>query len=88
MTPFDLKISFKMDTGEYPTWGSYELPYSGKPKSLYGLWIEEKLGNYEELRFQFKQEIGKTPVFKSYSVNDWLYSGYIEWLEEKYCAKN
>lgn len=87
MTPLDLRIQFKMDTGEYPVWNNKnKSTFFGRYKSIYGLWLEEKLGNYKELRYDFYKLFGFDPVYvRRNCLNDGLNREYISWLEQKFC---
>lgn len=85
MTPLDLRLKFKMDTGYYPV-HSLNPTFRGKLKSIYGNWLEEKLGNKENLRKLYTRFSGfyLCPIYnKNYIPQD-----YIVWLEEKILTEN
>lgn len=88
MTPTDLRVQFKLETGHYPFWDiqSYNpRPFVGKFKSLYGLWLEERLGNSKKLRETYYEEESINPIYpseKGYN-HEALNSKYTLWLEEK-----
>ncbi len=81
MTLIDVRIKFKMATGNNALWTDSLL--HGKKKSIYGLWMEEELGDPIQLRNTYFKEENDLPVFRSRSVEEWLSSGYMNWLEEK-----
>jgi hypothetical protein len=92
-TPIDLRVQFKMTTGFNPLWElnnikpKWQKHYSytlGKLKSIYGLWIEEKLGNYKKLRNYFYKRTCINPTFN----NEYLKQDYILYLEEIYIKNN
>jgi len=89
MTAIDLRIKFKFDTGEMPTWckkqwySMYEYSYDGKLKSIYGLWLEEHIGNYKKLRDEYYKYSGLDPVYRRRTcITDGLLQEYILWLED------
>jgi len=101
MTPIDLRIKFKMETGEYPVWNEKnELrPWGGWiligdkaiirgiPKSIYGLWLEEQLG-IKEIRDIYHCD---TSYYATYPKTnrkgpDRLSSEYTLWLEYQMCG--
>jgi hypothetical protein len=107
MTTTDLRIKFKLETGDYPTWVgdiygananaitsihrfTHTLVPSiyGKLKSIYGFWLEDKLGNSKKLREEFYKEFS---IFAKYEKTlrkpDILKQEYIFWLEEKMLDK-
>jgi len=96
MTTTDLRIRFKLETGDYPTWFGdiYSVMYTiapsiyGKLKSIYGFWLEDKLGNSKKLREEFYKEFS---IFARYGKTlrkpDILKQEYIFWLEEKMLDK-
>lgn len=105
MTQTDLRIQFKMETGEYPVWpqgkkrkirngyiwirsGPEAETFRGKRKSVYGLWLEEKLGGFKKLREEYFIEYKINPVYLNsrYSNAEYLTAEYMEWLEEKSLA--
>jgi hypothetical protein len=91
MTPTDLRIAFKMDTGSNALWektrngkdtGGTSL-MQGYPRSIYGIWLEEKIGKPKYLRdryFQVKKDAPTTNYYNPGS-HEVLYEDYIEWLE-------
>ncbi len=96
MTPIDLRSQFKLDSGKYPFWeGRREYqcfsprPFVSKFKSIYGLWLEEKLGNSKELRKTYYKETGINPIYPTehyflmQNNGEALNSKYTQWLEEK-----
>jgi len=98
MTQIELRVKFKLDTGELPLWGEDCWPktwrrkaegyLSGKKKSSFGLWLEEQLGNSVELRREYEKNGTKAIHRQPRNINsEWLTSHYIDWLEEKMLAK-
>lgn len=81
MTQMDLRIAFKMDTGKYPLWtknhdgqnvNSRLFPdkftfIKGVPSSLYGRWLEEKIGSPKELRNRYYRETKEEPTWYHFS---------------------
>jgi len=83
-TVTDLRIKYKLETGINPMWENYSYTDSSKFKSTYGLWLEEQLGNSNELRENYYNCEKNIPVFKRRTcINDVLTQNYIFWLEEK-----
>ncbi len=62
--------------------------FIGNPKTIYGQWLEEKLGNKHELRMKYKYETGKSAINPLYSHNskEKFTLGYSFWLEELYIS--
>ena len=104
MTLTDLRVKFKLDTGEYPVWvnrpkmnnrtflkyGWERVPdnasFKGKVKSIYGWWLEEKLGNPRKLRDQYQKDEGVTAVYpppNRRSMFEGFRCSYTLWLERK-----
>jgi hypothetical protein len=114
MNVTDLRIAFKMDTGQYPLWSQdhdgkdlrtarmkgriwpfrvfRESPpkttfLKGHPRTIYGLWLEDKIGKPKYLRDRFYKVTGETPnkfYFGPIGNKDVLFGDYIEWLETFY----
>lgn len=77
LTPIDLRIQFKFDTGENPrnyidNFKNYSY-VQGNFKNNYLMWLENKVGNLKRL---FKKDFG--------CYRNQL---YISYLEEKYLSK-
>jgi len=84
MTPIELRVSFKVDTGDYPTWfgdGYNRAFHLGKMKTEYGLWMEEKLGVQKVLREQYYQEERENAFYGD--KPNVLTQSYMRWLENK-----
>jgi hypothetical protein len=99
MNRTDLRIAFKMDTGEGALWaedhdgtdiGGYgNRPTTfikGRPRSIYGEWLEEQIGKPKYLRDRFyklHKEIPMSNYFggctRRYPV---YHEDYIEWMED------
>ena len=111
MNVTDLRIAFKMDTGEYPLWSHDhdgkdlrsarivgrtwifrpDPPKTtfikGHPRTVYGLWLEDKIGKPKYLRDRFYKVTGEIPnkfYFGQIGSKDVLFGDYIEWLETFY----
>lgn len=96
MTRTDLRIAFKMDTGDDALWaenhdgkdlGWWQTGWvKGYPRSVYGEWIEEKVGKPKYLRdryFKLHKEIPMSDYHGDRSRWTPVYYGeYIEWLED------
>ena len=98
MNVTDLRIAFKMDTGEDPlwaedhfgkdihSWGKRPTSFQkGYPRSLYGCWLEEKIGKPKYLRdryYKLHKEMPTSSYFgwhgRYHEVFD---KEYIEFLE-------
>lgn len=93
MNVTDLRITFKMDTGRDPLWAK---THDGKdlrgtswqkgwPRTIYGLWLEVKIGKTKYLRDRYFQVKKEKPTKwyhgKSTEGGDVLHGDYIEWLE-------
>lgn len=91
MTVIDLRIKFKLETGDYPGWIDRAMwinnTYSRikKLKSIYGFWLENRLGNSKELREEFYKEFSFFAKYEQSTrkANIILKQEYILWLEEK-----
>jgi len=88
-TAIDLRIKYKFDTGNHPTWCDTWNSYSytkGKLKSIYGIWLEEQFGNQSNLRDNYYKYSGCKPIYKKnrYYICDCLTQEYMLWLEDKY----
>jgi hypothetical protein len=102
MNVTDLRIAFKMDTGDYPLWSKthdgkdmYGTSWQrGYPRSIYGLWLEDKIGKTKYLRdkyFKVTSEMPTSDFFGQpyywnrgwfrYHRNVVIYGDYCEWLE-------
>lgn len=94
MTVTDLRLSFKMDTAKDPLWGktrdgedTYDTSWQrGWPRSIYGEWLEEKIGKPKYLRDRFFKVTGEIPTSSYFGDHsrkkEVIYKDYIEWLEE------
>jgi len=99
ITPIDLRVSYKLDTG----WSALyfdtkrgakekrdERPgFTGYPRAGYAIWLEEKLGNVSELRHKFDL-FGITSVWPNNDGRmncDGYSMEYRIWLEEQYLEK-
>ena len=99
MTPIDLRIKFKMETGEYPVWCEQNewRPWDGWiikakevirgiPKSIYGLWLEEQLG-IKEIRDIYHCDTSHYATYPTKrNERDRLCSQYTLWLEHQLCG--
>ena len=95
MTRTDLRLAYKMDTGDSPLWkedhngkslGYYnEVTWAkGYPRTQYGLWIEDKIGKYKYLRDRYYKVHSEVPCrsyFAPGTPHESLTGEYIEWLE-------
>lgn len=96
MNRTDLRIAFKMDTGHDALWahnhngkdlGWWNTTWvKGYPRSVYGEWLEEKIGKWKYLRdryFKLHHEMPISDYFGNHSKRKPVYYGeYIEWLED------
>lgn len=98
MNVTDLRIAFKMDTGNDALWAKNhdgkDLGWmstgnlKGYPRSIYGEWLEEKIGKPKYLRdryFQVTKEIPVSNYFGDHAryrtCGPIFYEEYINWLE-------
>jgi len=95
MNVTDLRIAFKIDTGDNPLWthdhsgrdlfgGGSTSWQRGYPRSIYGLWLEDKIGKTKYLRdryFKITSEIPTSDFFGNTYRNLVIYGNYCEWLE-------
>lgn len=63
MTPIEVRIQFKMESGYYPLYDDQYALRNNKLKSLYGTWLEEKIGNIRKLREEFEKSECKTAIY-------------------------
>ena len=74
MTVTDLRIKFRMETGEMPMFGkdargkdTGEMTFlPGYPRSNYGRWLEEKLGKDHKVRQEYFDEVREKPTNNFY----------------------
>ena len=114
MTPTDLRVSYKRDTGRYPLTEIYKasyykykkdkyilkekkkiggtIDYRGYPTNLYATWLEEKIGNVNDLKNKFYSIYKECPSnqFPIYDTDTHeIYSNdYIYWLEDLFLKNN
>ena len=94
MNVTDLRIAYRMDTGDYPLWAhnhdgrdlgwQQKSLQKGHPCTAYGEWLEEKLIKEKYLRsryFQVKHEMPTSHFYGNNGYKEVLYGDYIEWLE-------
>lgn len=98
MNATDLRIAFKLDTGDYALWaedhfgkdmggwGYRETTFQkGNPRSVYGCWLEEKIGKTKYLRdryYKLHREMPTSSYFGFHGrYHEAFYKEYIEWLE-------
>lgn len=94
MNQTDLRIAYKIDTGDYPLWshshsgrdlGNRQKSFQkGYPTSRYGKWIEDKLGKEKYLRdryFQLTKEMPTSHYYGNNGLSEVIYEDYIEWIE-------
>jgi hypothetical protein len=93
MNGTDLRIAFKMDTGEDSSWEKDHYgrdldgtSFRGYPRSIYGVWLEEKIGKPRYLRDRYFQVRREAPTSNFYNPGrrEVFYEDYIEWLESFY----
>ncbi len=66
----DLRIAFKIDTGNYPLWTKTHDGKSmhgtdllrGYPRTIYGLWLEDQIGKTKYLRDRYFHVIKDAPT--------------------------
>lgn len=94
-TPIEVRVKYKLDTGEYaihPNAGgnksSHILGSRGRYKYAYGRWMEEQLENWRQLRDDF-QKFDPTwcAVHDERHFPEWPTQKYMEWLEQKMIEK-
>jgi len=91
MNTTDLRIAFKMNTGNDANWAK---THNGKdregtnlirgyPRSIYGVWLEEQIGKPKYLRERYFQVKREAPTSNYYNPGgrEVFYEDYIEWLE-------
>ena len=69
MNTTDLRLAFKMDTGDDPLWAKtiegrdiYGTSWQrGWPRTIYGLWLEDQIGKTKYLRDRYFQVTSETP---------------------------
>lgn len=93
ITPTDLRVKFKLDTGKYPVWPYYTTDITDYStfhgpmlKSIYATWLEEKLTkfNASKLRETYRQESnGKDPMKWKSNFAEYYEREYSIWLENK-----
>ena len=93
MTITDLRLAFKIDTGQDPLWGktrdgkdTYDTSWQrGWPRTIYGEWLEEKLIKGKYLRDRFYKVSGEMPASTYFGDHrrkkEVIFADYIEWLE-------
>ena len=93
MTPIDIRIKYKSETGLAPTYGRYKLThgntqsgcnYRGALTAEYVEWLETfsyLIGNREE----FFKNTGLQSIYYDREHNSHYTRAYKEWLEEKAC---
>lgn len=79
MNSTDLRIAYRMDTGDYPLWAhdhsGRDLGYSqksfqkGHPCTNYGLWLEDKIGKPKYLRDRYFKVTSDPP--NKFYYGDW-----------------
>jgi len=96
----DLRLAFKMDTGDDPLWAKNHDGHGiqgtswqkGYPRTIYGLWIEDKIGKPKYLRDRYYQVTHEAPAKFYFGAWKYMFSyggagrevlfgEYIEWLE-------
>ena len=87
MSPLQLRLKYKADTGFAPTngkdttiWGD-PCNYKGRLNQKYAEWIEN---DHTEKRIRYKLNTGNSATFYKNNYT-WFTKGYKEWLEENYC---
>jgi hypothetical protein len=94
MTITDLRIAFKMNTGEYPLWAKnhdgrsdYGTGFTkGVPRSIYGDWLEDQSGKrskyLRDLYYDRNRDLPTRDYFRGTGPGkDVLIQDYILWLE-------
>jgi len=96
MTPLDLRIFYKSETGEYPTYGKSGGPqfsgnYKGGLTHEYAQWLEEYQGSDPTFtsmtwkRDYFLKETGLQATYYDKSLNLCYTRAYKEWMENLLC---
>ena len=91
MNSTDLRIAFKLDTGNDALWAKTHYGkdlrgtslQKGYPRSIYGVWLEEQIGKPKYLRdryFKVRREAPTSNYFQP-GFREVFYGDYIEWLE-------
>ncbi|MDD5650791.1 MAG: hypothetical protein PHF86_10325 [Candidatus Nanoarchaeia archaeon] len=96
MNEIDVRLAYQRDTGDLPLWttmrdGSKKYSFMpkknwryGVPTTVYGLWMEEKLGgNSRQLRDAYYKKYSIHPTYKGWNRNTVFFREYSEWLEIK-----
>jgi hypothetical protein len=90
MTPIELRIKFKSETGYPPTYGRTQLEqsrscnYQGGLTHEYAEWLEN---DDRFLRDEFHKHYGSIAFIKDNKRNVRYSKAYKEWLEEKRCKE-
>ena len=102
MTPIDVRIKYKSETGFAPTYGRYKLThgntqggcnYKGGLTQEYAEWLESKGAQGKHFRgpeWKRWRYLKNTSNHTTYYKNDIIQytKGYKEWMEEEYCKAN
>jgi hypothetical protein len=83
MTPLDLRMKYKVETGSYPIYrdrhnSSKQLSYDGALTQAYAQWLENGSLRY---RWIYQQDTGEIPVFTDKNAILIYRKAYKEWLE-------
>jgi hypothetical protein len=94
MTPLQVRLKYKADTGYAPTYGKLFLiekccSYKGHLKQEYGQWLEEQMSNHStDIRVEYKICTSNNAMKYNQDALQEIYTKeYMFWLEEKYCGK-
>ena len=98
MNVTDLRLAFKTDTGEHALWAEDHFGkdlggwgyrktsfHKGHPRSVYGCWLEEKIGKWKYLRDRYHKIHREAPTSSYFGFHGRYHEvfskEYIEWLE-------
>jgi len=91
MTPIEIRIRFKSETGFPPTRGRTQeqqtgsCNYKGTFTNEYGTWLED---NNTNLRDEYHKETGLLSLKDNINRVTLYTNDYMEWLEERRCKEN
>jgi hypothetical protein len=87
MTPIDVRIKYRFDTGLAPTYGHDRMGhnYQGGLTDDYAEWLENQFTRKTFKRFMYRKDTGLQPTIIGRDNELHFTKGYKESLEEDYC---
>jgi hypothetical protein len=88
MTPLDLRIKYKFETGYSPTYGKDSQEYynyRGALTHFYAIWLEGNSSYASMKRYTYFRETGNHATYYDYYRYIHYTKEYKEWLEEAKC---